>query len=65
MTKRATVNATQQRVKRDATGTREGFETVLAGASEALAVTIEQRGNATPATFNTTNPSGDFNGTVV
>lgn len=65
MTVRATINGTSQRVKRDAKGTREGFETVLAGASEALAVTIEQRGNAVPATFNTINPSNGHNGTVV
>ncbi len=64
MTIRATANGTSQRVKRDAKGVREGFETVLAGISEVAAVRIEQRGNATPATFNTTNPSNEHNGTV-
>ena len=65
MTKRSTTNSTSKRVKRDPRGTREGFETVLAGANEGAAVTIEQRGNAAQAVFNTTNPSNDHNGTIV
>ena len=65
MTIRSTTDSTSKRVKRDPKGTREGFETVLAGVDEANAVTIEQRGNATQAAFNTTNPSNDHNGTVV
>ena len=43
----------------------EGKELVLAGASEALAVLAEARDIDARATFQTTTPANDFNGTRV
>ena len=40
----------------------ESFELILAGASEALAVTVDAREIDTPAAFQTTLPSNDHNG---
>ena len=63
MTIRSTVNGGFLRVKRGVVG--QGIELIHAGADEANAVNAEVRESDTPAAFQTTLPSNNFNGTVV